>query len=268
MDKILGKFNIGDIVVSENINPSLVTSRKKGDIYKVLDNSHCNSLYYKKNVCSDVSNKNDWRLATDLEKAAFELFGVTNIYDIESKVFGRWCKIISGLKAGKIGCFKTMVETSIIRVLFDDGEYFDVHVSNIKSYCELLHKDYKPEIQIKETSNWIPKKGMWVVLTEDYSIFKKGEIFELHSPQDSGKYCWYVNSKRANLAPYLKNMRPATEEEIINNFWENRKNFELTEKEKDNSKPPKTFNNSITLLGSNFNLPKKNKKSILTIKNK
>lgn len=65
--KILGKFEIGDIVVSLS---EFYPYRLDGSIHKVLDTSTSAHLYYGATVNSQ--NPNDWRLATPKEKASFQ----------------------------------------------------------------------------------------------------------------------------------------------------------------------------------------------------
>lgn len=73
---IFGKFKIGDIVVSLTNKSS---NRKEGELFKVLDRSSRNALYYKESANSSASK--EWRLATKEEKEAYER-GIKNIKDI------------------------------------------------------------------------------------------------------------------------------------------------------------------------------------------
>lgn len=74
--KVLGKFDIGDIVVS------LATrlNRNEGDIFKVMPKSNNDCLHYKSRKfrsCIPSPKIMEWRLATSEEKAAYEK-GITN----------------------------------------------------------------------------------------------------------------------------------------------------------------------------------------------
>ena len=75
--EILGFCDIGDIVVSLTNNSQ---NREEGDMFKVLDGSSKNNLYYKQSTCS--SDVKQWRLATQSEIDAYNQ-GVRNIKDIK-----------------------------------------------------------------------------------------------------------------------------------------------------------------------------------------
>jgi len=77
--KVLGKFDIGDIVVSlTGIN----SARNEGDIFKVLDNSSISCLYYRTHIQS--ARKEDWRLATPNEVMHYK-DGIGNIKHINQE---------------------------------------------------------------------------------------------------------------------------------------------------------------------------------------
>lgn len=83
-DLILGKFNIGDIVVNLNLN---VGTRLEGDIFKVLEKFPEDKLYLVNNL------PENWRLATP-EEIEFYKQGGKNINDMKSKLITipkYWC---------------------------------------------------------------------------------------------------------------------------------------------------------------------------------
>lgn len=76
-EKILGKFDIGNIVVSlSEIKPY----RAVGDLFRILANSNKSQLYYKNDRHSQELS--EWRLSTDEEALAYNN-GVTNIKQLD-----------------------------------------------------------------------------------------------------------------------------------------------------------------------------------------
>lgn len=75
LELVLGKFNIGQIVVSLT---DCVGLRKAGELFKILPNSSKGALYYKESANS--SSANDWRAATDEEMFLYDA-GRRNISD-------------------------------------------------------------------------------------------------------------------------------------------------------------------------------------------
>ena len=69
---ILGKFNIGDIVVSLTLN---LGTRTEGDIFKVLEKSSEDKLYYAEYFVSNLPE--NWRLATPEEIEFYKQGGIS-----------------------------------------------------------------------------------------------------------------------------------------------------------------------------------------------
>lgn len=115
---VLGTFNIGDIVVSEEHKPG---ARKVGDLFVVLPQSSKNCLYYHLDYCSVSASS--WRKATSKEKLAY-YDGIKNINDIPPTKSESTMKYKVGDKVKYLG-----EDTEIVKFSITEPGYYIVKYS-------------------------------------------------------------------------------------------------------------------------------------------
>ena len=196
---ILGRFKIGDVVVSLTNRPNL---RCEGDLFVVLPNSGKYALYYLPETNNGQSK--EWRLATKEEKEAYER-GIKNIKDMAPTIFKKGQYIVT---------------------LIDDGFCGTIN------YCSKQKNDsYQLEPEIDTNGNKSNKNGVfrakdvsftkwrWATKEEEEEYERRGKPFdvtELSKPKFIvGK--WYKFNCYASI--YIVKVEEIKKAQIFSTSW-------------------------------------------------
>lgn len=190
---VFDKYKIGDIVVSLK---EVGNSRIEGDLFKVLEDSHEESLSYTLKNAS--RNDSEWRIATIEEKEAFEK-GIKNINLIKKTkvelVVGKWYFVDDYGTTYKVkynNYWKTCDYITLSNSYFGSGAF--ENPTNIKPLTDLSEiQKYLPDghpdkVVVTERTKTITKEVLLVYAKEHYPVgteFNNTNLYPSHVISDA-----------------------------------------------------------------------------------
>lgn len=223
------KCNIGDIIVSLEPQSRTVTSRRNGDLLRVLEKSIKEKLHYGDSFSILQENSNTYRLATPQEIQLFNQ-GIKNIYETMEYKLGDWITIENrkNLQPGCTGCPEGTYQIVSERNhsgLLDKDEGFNVRItdSNVWRISSKGVRKATSEEIAKATSSVELVVGNWYELHSCgsrwiFKFLKFGNSDEIWNSISATPHDNYTDKSEGYLTGKLENCKPADMEEVYRLF--------------------------------------------------